>query len=82
MYNSPKWKTLRQTKLRDNPFCEICGAEATEVHHIHPHNGDLDLFYDYDNLMSICHSCHAKETQKESEERKKKREKERGRLWY
>lgn len=82
MYNSPKWKTLRQTKLRDNPFCEICGAEATEVHHIHPHNGDLDLFYDYDNLMSICHSCHAKETQKESEERKKKREKDIRKLWY
>ena len=90
MYNSPRWKALRQAKLREQPFCEICGAEATEVHHIHPHNGDVDVFYDYDNLMSICHSCHAKETQKESEQRKKLTEEERRRrrdierrkLWY
>lgn len=82
MYNSPKWKTLRQTKLRDCPLCEICGAEATEVHHIKPHNGDLELFYDYDNLMSICHDCHVKETQRESVERKKDMNAKRRKLWY
>ena len=82
MYASPKWKTLRSEKLRANPYCEKCGAEATEVHHIVPHNGDLELFYDYDNLMSICHACHVRETQKESEARKKDRNANRGKLWY
>ena len=82
LYNSPKWKALRQAKLGANPLCEKCGAEATEVHHIVPHDGDPELFYDSDNLMSICHSCHAKETQKESEERKRKRERQTRQLWY
>ena len=83
LYNSPKWKTLRAKKFEDNPLCEICGAPATEVHHIRAHNGDPDLFYDYDNLMSICHSSHVRETQKESEERKKNYTKrDRRKLWY
>ena len=82
MYASPKWKALRDAKLREEPYCQICGAPATEVHHIQPHNGDPELFYDSGNLMSICHSCHVKETQKESEERKRKREVQRRQLWY
>ena len=82
LYNSPKWKALRAQKLREEPFCQICGAEATEVHHIQPHNGDTELFYDSANLMSICHSCHVKETQKESEERKRQRNETKRKLWY
>lgn len=84
MYNSPKWKTIRKNKLESEPFCEICGALATEVHHRVPHNGDWDLFLDPANLMSICHECHLKETQKESIERRNERQKEkaRGHLWY
>ena len=84
MYNSPKWKALRKGKLEADPFCEICGMEATEVHHRIPHNGNWALFLDWDNLMSICHECHLKETQKESIERQRQRQKDkqRGRLWY
>lgn len=72
LYNLPEWKTLRSQKLREQPCCEMCGAPATEVHHMRPHNGDRDLFLDYDNLMSICHSCHVRETQKESIGRRKR----------
>lgn len=82
MYCSPKWKALRASKLKDQPFCEICGAEATEVHHRVPHNGNWALFLDYDNLVSICKSCHARETQKESEMRKKQQMRDRRKLWY
>ena len=84
MYASPKWKTLRKNKLESDPFCEMCGALATEVHHITPHNGDWDLFLDPGNLMSICHECHLKETQKESVARREQRERDkaRGKLWY
>ncbi len=69
LYNLPEWKTLRAQKLKEQPYCEVCGAPATEVHHLQPHNGDKYLFLCYDNLASICHSCHVRETQKESVER-------------
>jgi len=84
LYNSPKWKAMRKGKLEADPFCEICGMEATEVHHKVPHNGNWALFLDWDNLMSICHECHLKETQRESVQRQRERrkEKERGKLWY
>lgn len=84
MYNSPRWKTLRKNKLESEPFCEICGALATEVHHRVPHNGDWDLFLDSNNLMSICHECHLIETQKESVQRRKEHERDKARrkLWY
>lgn len=90
MYGSPKWKALRDGKLKDEPHCEICGEPATEVHHRVPHNGNWELFLDWDNLMSICHSCHVRQTQKESvvrqqetaQERKREREVRNRKLWY
>lgn len=82
MYLSPKWKALRSAKLRDCPICEICGMEATEVHHKIPHNGNWGLFLDYDNLMSICHECHVKETQKESIKRRRDYAEAKRKLWY
>lgn len=84
LYASPKWKAMRAEKLKQNPFCEKCGAPATDVHHIIPHNGDRDLFFDFGNLMSICFDCHQKETQREARERKARyrRQRERPELWY
>ena len=82
MYNSPKWRKLRAEKLRQCPQCEKCGAPATEVHHVLPHNGDWDLFLDTDNLMSICHACHLKETQRESNIRKRQKAEQRRKIWY
>ena len=82
MYNSPKWRKLRAEKLRQCPECEICSAPATEVHHIQAHNGDWTLFLDYYNLMSICHECHLKQTQRESVERKRQKAEAKRKLWY
>ena len=82
MYNSPKWRTLRAEKLRQCPQCEKCGDKATEVHHVLPHNGNWDLFLDTDNLMSICHACHLKETQRESNIRKKQKAEAQRKIWY
>ena len=81
MYASAKWKAVRVAQLKEQPFCEICGAEATEVHHKIPHNGNWDLFLDIDNLAIICRSCHARETQRESRDRVKERTVRR-KLWY
>lgn len=68
-YNSTKWQKLRNTKLSDQPLCEKCLENnritlANQVHHIVSFmsaTNDDDrsiLFFDYDNLMSICESCH------------------------
>jgi 5-methylcytosine-specific restriction endonuclease McrA len=90
LYRTPKWRALRSEKLRQNPSCEICGQPATEVHHKVPHRGDMDLFLDWDNLMSICSKCHGLQTRKEVgdrtrefyEKQKKEREIQKRKPWY
>lgn len=89
LYNNPKWKSLQQQQLRANPVCQLCGqAQATEVHHVIPHRGNEDLFYDPSNLISLCHNCHSEETRKEVLQRQKEKNAERyknkriGKLWY
>lgn len=82
MYLSPKWRALRAEKLRESPQCEECGAKATEVHHIQPHEGNLELFYDSGNLQALCHECHERHTQKELRERHRRRKEAERRLWY
>lgn len=70
MINSNKWKLLRTRKIQNNPICEVCEANglstpATEVHHKTPvesvsHElGMKQLMFSYDNLQSLCHSCHS-----------------------
>ena len=70
MINSNRWKLLRAKKLQSNPVCEVCEANnrstlATEVHHIVPvesvsHELEMrQLMFDYNNLQSLCHSCHS-----------------------
>lgn len=41
-------------------FCLDAGKKipAFAVDHIKEHKGDLTLFYDYENLQSLCESCH------------------------
>ena len=41
---------------RDHP----CSAV---VHHLEPHKGDLELFFDLDNLQSVCWTCHSDDIQ-------------------
>lgn len=64
-----RWITLRAYKLAKTPLCERCTKEgrtrlAKEVHHIIPVETEKSearmraLAYDYNNLMSLCESCH------------------------
>ena len=84
MYALPEWRRLRTAQLRNNPQCAMCGGIATEVHHITPHRGDMNLFLDQNNLVSLCHNCHLQETQKEIAQRQaeKERDKRINKLWY
>jgi len=70
MINSQRWRGLRLKKLQLQPLCEEClesgkTTAACEVHHIIPVESAHDirqmqaLMFDMNNLMSLCHICHA-----------------------
>ena len=70
IYNTARWRKMREAKLRDNPLCEICERNGItrmtdDVHHIqsfmstdNPESRKV-LAFDYDNLMSVCDECHS-----------------------
>ena len=66
VYNTAKWRKLRQAYLMQHPLCELCGKVALEVHHITPiSKGETELEmkelgFNPNNLMSLCEECHHK----------------------
>lgn len=69
-YNTARWARLRKQQLRKDPLCYKCKeqgdiTEATVVDHIKPHKGNKTLFFDSDNLASMCAPCHNTKTAKE-----------------
>ena len=49
--------------LDQHPLCECgCGYAATVVDHRRPHDGDLGLLYDWDNLQAMTKPCHDRKT--------------------
>lgn len=63
LYRTAAWDRLRSTRLSEEPFCRFCERKglkipAEVVDHVKEHKGNLDLFHDYDNLQSLCKSCH------------------------
>ena len=63
-YRQAAWRKLRLIKLDNDPLCEKCGKPAEEVDHKIPvaNGGSM---YDYDNLQSMCKTCHSKKTNEE-----------------
>lgn len=71
LYSSKQWRILREQALfRDMFRCQHkgCGVilkrgvshpHSAVVHHIKPHKGDLDLFFNLDNLQSVCWEHHS-----------------------
>ena len=65
IYQSEKWKDIKNAHLMEYPICEICNKElAEDVHHISTflvnNSIDIELAFDYDNLLSVCKKCHGK----------------------
>lgn len=69
VYNTKKWRKLREKYLMLHPLCERCLNNdemnvATEVHHKKPltkAETEVNLKYlafNYDNLMALCSKCH------------------------
>lgn len=72
MYNTTKWRDLRNFKKKENPICEMCITMGKVIptyciDHITPideYNFD-ELFYDYSNLQSLCEPCHQFKTNRD-----------------
>lgn len=71
LYDRMRWKRpltgSQDVKLRLDPMCadpfnEQCHQPATQVHHKVDHHGNEKLFWDFNNLQSLCHSCHSRIT--------------------
>lgn len=63
---STAWKKRRLNHLAKHPWCEECLSkgiytEATDVHHVIPHRGDVKIFWS-SPLQSLCHACHSRIT--------------------
>ena len=70
LYNTVKWRKLRQRILKEHPYCSKCGIDnKLHIHHIIESKGNGDLFYDENNLTVLCESCHRIETAKEINKR-------------
>jgi 5-methylcytosine-specific restriction protein A len=75
LYNTGRWKQLRKRIIKEQPYCFKCGAGVNdvtlEVHHRIPPKGNEELFFDEDNVICVCPSCHRILTGIEIAERKK-----------
>lgn len=76
-YRSKRWQRLRKIKLLQDPFCERCLAkgiynEPDIVHHkeyiTDKNYQDDNIFFNLDNLETLCIECHNKEHFGEPEE--------------
>jgi len=71
LYNSPHWQSMRAAQLAKDPWCSDCLQQqrvhtfATDVDHITPHNGNPQLFFDVNNLQSLCKPHHSSKTASE-----------------
>ena len=72
LYKTKRWKELEREHLRKEPYCVICGCKENLVcDHRQAHRGNLDLFFDPDNLQTLCKSCHDQKTRDEIKQRQK-----------
>lgn len=69
LYNTRKWRKLRQEIVDEYKCCSICGRDSKlEVHHRIQPKGNDELFYDKDNLLLVCFWCHLRMSAKERKE--------------
>ena len=66
-----KWnKTRIDCQLLDDCACQVCGYENNlHVHHIHPKAKYPELFFDMDNLITVCTECHRSIHRKKSQQK-------------
>jgi 5-methylcytosine-specific restriction enzyme A len=63
LYGTSRWQRMRKAQLTAEPLCAFClqtedVTPATVADHVKAHKGDLSLFYDPNNLQSLCKPHH------------------------
>lgn len=60
LYDTPQWRKMSKRQLAKDPLCAMCLVDtpATVADHIIPHHDDRKVFFDVDNLQSLCAPCH------------------------
>ena len=64
-YRSTRWKGIRAQILQAQAStCAQCQTitPRLEIDHRVKHDGDLDRFWDRDNLHALCRTCHQQKT--------------------
>ena len=54
------WTLIRAEHLQLEPYCRVCGAQATDVDHIVPKRAGGSE--NRQNLQSLCKQCHSAKT--------------------
>lgn len=62
-----RWQQFRTNYLAQHPLCGDCEERgtvtaATDIHHKEKLTNSLELQYELENLMPLCHACHSKRT--------------------
>ena len=65
-YKSAAWRKLRGMFIRTNPVCIVCGRTGAVVDHIVRVNDNPDLALAWDNLQTMCHTCHNSKSGREA----------------
>lgn len=68
-YKTANWHKLRLWQLKREPLCRFCRSmgiltSGNVVDHKKPHRGNIDLFFDRENLQTLCSSCHSSTKQR------------------
>ena len=78
-YLSDRWRNLRESFLKEHPYCGVCGEQgksefAIIVDHVEGHNPDTwkENFF-IGPFQALCWSCHSRKTMLEDAKRKKTR---------
>jgi 5-methylcytosine-specific restriction enzyme A len=63
LYDTARWKKLRRQQLERDPLCRMCKArgvlkQGSVADHVTPHKGDERLFFDAENLQTLCATDH------------------------
>ena len=63
LYASLKWRELREKQLWLQPYCSLCKSTFNlQVDHIVEHKDRDELFWNINNLQTLCCNCHAKKS--------------------
>lgn len=58
LYKTALWRKISKTFIAAHPCCTFCGAPTKVADHKIPHKGSQALFFDLNNLIGLCISCH------------------------